>query len=479
VIDDALWRTLAAELPAYLAHQRWYGDKTRTIRNLELIDAATVDFEGERIVLAIIGIAYSGGDSCRYFVPLTLHATPSPERSTIAIHAYDGASLWIQDAPADVAFRDFLADAGRGIAVPGQHGVFDFEPWQLDDMPFHLDPATQSAPSALEQSNSSIAYGMQAMAKLYRRIEPGQNIEVDMNRFLASVAHLKAVPGLIGCATYRGAVGTMPLVLVQQHAGEHRDCWSVLTEMLRQANSASLDICAQLGRVTGEMHVALAGASTSSPLAPERITGDDIAIWKRSFLAAADSTDWLVRDREPALSQRSMAAARNHLAKARDWTAHAGAFDLLDGLYKTRVHGDYHLGQVLYTTDRRLLIIDFEGEPQRPVHERAAKYSPLRDVAGMLRSLTYARGFAESAQGSSSDSADRFWLEHWEQDARARFLDAYRSVISAAAVPIAPAKSSEFVRTLAVLETEKALYEIRYELNSRPDWAWLPLESLR
>ncbi len=479
MIDQALWQTIAAELPAYLERQRWYGDKTRSIRDLELIDAATIDVEGERIVLAIIGIAYAEGDDRRYFVPLTLHSTPSPERSTIAIHTQSGASLWVQDAPADMAFRNFLADAGRGIAVPGQHGIFDFEPWQLDDMPFHLDSATQSAPSALEQSNSSIAYGMQAMAKLYRRIEPGQNIEVDMNRFLALVAHLKAVPGLIGCATYRGSVGTLPLVLVQQHAGEHRDCWTVLTEMLRQGDPTSLDLVAGLGRVTGEMHVALSGASVASPLAPEPITRDDIGIWKRSFLAAADSTDRLVRDRASELNRRSSAAARNHLATARDWTTEAEAFDLLEGLYKTRVHGDYHLGQVLYTADQRLLIIDFEGEPQRSGHERAAKYSPLRDVAGMLRSLTYARGFAEPVHGGSAGLADRSWLEEWEQDARARFLDAYRSVTSAAAVPIRPAQSNDFARALAVLETEKALYEIRYELNSRPDWAWLPLESLR
>lgn len=479
MIDDALWQTIAAELPAYLERQRWYGDKTRTIRDLELIDAATVDFETERIALAIIGIAYSEGDDRRYFVPLTLRSTPSPERSTIAIHQQEDANLWIQDAPADAAFRDFLADAGRGIAIPGQRGVFEFEPWQLDDTPFHLDPATQSAPSTVEQSNSSIAYGMQAMAKLYRRIEPGQNIEVDMNRFLASVAHLKAVPGLIGCASYRGSVGTMPLVLVQQHVGEHHDCWSVLTDMLQQADAGSLALVEQLGRVTGEMHVALAGAPPPSALAPEIITRNDTAAWRRAFLTSAEATDQLVRDRASALSRRAAAAADTYHAQSRNWAGRAEDFDLLEGLYKTRIHGDYHLGQVLYTADRRLLVIDFEGEPQRPVHERAAKYSPLRDVAGMLRSLTYARGFAEPAPGGSSDAVDRSWLEQWEQEARTRFVDAYRAVTSAAAAPIIPGDADAFGRALAVLETDKALYEIRYELNSRPDWAWLPLESLR
>jgi len=479
VIDDALWQTIAAELPGFLKRQRWYGDKSRAIRDLELVDAATVDFETERIALAIVRLTYSEGDYRRYFVPMTLRSTPSPERSTIAIHQRDSVTIWVQDGPADAVFRDFLADAGRGIAIPGRHGVFEFEPWQLDAAPFHLDPATQSAPSTMEQSNSSIAYGMQAMAKLYRRVEPGQNIEVDMNRFLASVAHLNAVPRLIGCASYRGSVGTVPLVLVQQHAGEHRDCWSVLTEMLRQADEGSLDLVEQLGRVTGEMHVALAGAQPRSPLAAEIITQDDIAAWTRAFLASAGATDQLARDRAAALNRRAAAAAGAYLARPRDWADRARDFGLLDGLYKTRIHGDYHLGQVLFTADRRLLIIDFEGEPQRPVHERAAKYSPLRDVAGMLRSLTYARGFAESARGDDSDLVDRFWLERWEQDARALFLDAYRAIVSAAPVPIIPGDADAFSRALAVLETDKALYEIRYELNSRPDWAWLPLEGLR
>ncbi len=145
------------------------------------------------------------------------------------------------------------------------------------------------------------------------------------------------------------------------------------------------------------------------------------------------------------------------------------------GCYKTRVHGDYHLGQILVTKDGRLLVVDFEGEPHRPAHEREAKYSPLRDVAGMLRSLNYATGVVASSYDSQPDAASRGWLEAWERDARARFLSAYRKAIVASPVPIAPEDDEAFSKAVAALETDKALYEVRYELSSRPDWAWLPL----
>jgi maltose alpha-D-glucosyltransferase/alpha-amylase len=131
------------------------------------------------------------------------------------------------------------------------------------------------------------------------------------------------------------------------------------------------------------------------------------------------------------------------------------------------------------TKDGRLLVVDFEGEPQRPAYEREAKYSPLKDVAGMLRSLSYATGVVASSLEVQTVAESRRWLDHWEQDARGRFLSGYRAAIATAAVPIAPQDDESFGKAVSALETDKAFYEVRYELSSRPDWAWLPIDSLR
>ncbi len=430
-------------------------------------------------MLALIGIDYELGDARRYFVPMTVHREPTPELATIARTEDQNLSCWVQDAISDGSFRDFLIEAGTNLSLAGQHGTFVFEPWTLDGLPLLLDPATPSAAAAFEQSNSSITYGDQVIVKLYRRLEVGQNIEVDMNRYLGSEAGFPSVPKLISAATYRGEAGSIPLMLVQQHVGEHRDAWTTLTDLLRRKTNDSLEFVESLGRVTGEMHVALAAAPTSSALSPQPIGRLDVDHWRDAFLRSAEETDWMTGERLQVLPARSQQSAREYLASSRDWQERASWFDLLEGYYKTRVHGDYHLGQILVTKDGRLLIVDFEGEPHRPAYEREAKYSPLRDVAGMLRSLNYAIGVAANSLDDQASAESREWLESWERDARDRFLSAYREAIVASPVPIAPTDADSFSKALRVLETEKALYEVRYELSSRPDWAWLPFDSLK
>jgi maltose alpha-D-glucosyltransferase/alpha-amylase len=479
VIDEALWQSIVAGLPVYLDRQRWYADKLRPVSAIRLVDLATVEYGNATILLALVGIDYEIGDSRRYFVPMTVRREPTPERATIAVAEESGTTRWVQDAIGDVAFRDFLVHAGSELTLEGQFGVLTFEPWTMDGQPFLLASDTQSVATAFEQSNSSIAYGEQAIAKLYRRLEVGQNIEVDLNRYLASEAQFASIPRLIAAATYRSASGDMPLMLIQQHVGDHRDAWTALTELLRHKANGSLDIVEGLGRVTGGMHVALASAPAGSPLSPEPISEWDIQSWREAFLRSAEETDWITAERLGALPARSQQAAREYLASPRDWEERASWFELLSGLCKTRVHGDYHLGQILVTKDGRLLVVDFEGEPHRPAHERAAKYSPLRDVAGMLRSLNYAIGVVASSHDVQAVAASRSWLEHWERDARFLFMAEYRRAIVDSPVSIAPDDDEAFERVVTALETDKALYEVRYELSSRPDWAWLPLDSLR
>lgn len=477
MIDDSLWQGIASALPSYLDRQRWYADKLRPIAAVRLIDAAQIDRPPGRIILCLIGLDYEAGESRRYFVPVTVHPDPTPEHHTITRIETARQEVWIQDAIPDDLFRSFLLGAGRGATYRGDHGVFVFDPWIVDGAPFTIDPTTRSAATTLEQSNSSIAYGQQAMAKVYRRLEVGQNVEIDMNRYLASEAGFPSVPKLIGAATYAGDDGNVPLALVQQHVGDHQDCWTALTDLLRHRDPSALDLVRNLGGITGRMHVALAAAPAQSPLHPESISTADIDQWSRQFLISARDTDWITGERIDALPDRSQQAARAFLDAHPNWDETAGGFQELAGLYKTRVHGDYHLGQVLVTSDGRVLVVDFEGEPQRPAAEREAKYSPLKDVAGMLRSLNYATSVVSSTPDAEIQGLTH-WLQEWESDARTCFLDAYRNEIRSAAVPIAPSGDRAFDQVASVMEADKALYEVRYELNSRPDWAWLPLECL-
>ncbi|MCO5221166.1 MAG: phosphotransferase [Thermomicrobiales bacterium] len=478
MFDDVVWQAIVSGLPSYLERQRWYADKLRPIRTVGTLDLARVPSEQGELLLGLISIDYEIGDSRRYFVPIALQREPGPESSLIAFVDHPDGAVWIQDAVSDAAFREFLIEAGRGMRLHGSHGTYVFEPWTLDGTPYALDPNVVSETTAFEQSNSSIVYGHEVIAKIYRRLEVGQNIEVDMNRYLASEARFPWVPKLIGAATYRNSDGAIPLALVQQHVGDHRDCWTALTDVLRRGADGSLEFAEGLGRVTGEMHVALAAAPEGSILRPEPITANDIAFWRTGFLKSAEETDWITGERLDRLPDRSRQAAREYLDRPRMWDERAHGYTLLDGLHKTRVHGDFHLGQVLVTKDGRLLVVDFEGEPQRPAFEREAKYSPLKDVAGMLRSMSYATGVVASSHDVQADAVSRAWLEDWERDARQRFLAAYRTAIAASPIPIAPEEESAFLEVLRTLETDKAFYEVRYELSSRPDWAWLPLDSI-
>lgn len=478
MIDSSVWRAIEQGLPSYLDRQRWYADKFRSIRSLSPIDIAVVKSAFDPVLLSIVSIDFHDGGNRRYFLPMAVLSNEPPQQSMIATGERDGQPFWIQDGPSSGVFRDFLAEASSGRVVEGMHGRFEFESWELDGYPFILDPDMISSAAAFEQSNSSIVFGSQAIAKLYRRLETGQNIEVDMNRYLAVDARFESLPKLLGAITYVGPDGAIPLGLIQVHAGEHRDCWTALIGLLRGRDLASLQVVERLGTVTGEMHVALSAAPPDSPMSPVAVSTVDIAEWKANLQRSVEETASLVNDRLRALPDRSRIAAQAYLSASIDWNDRCQGFDTLIGTYKTRVHGDYHLGQVLLTSDGRLLVVDFEGEPQRPASERAAKYSPLKDVAGMLRSLTYAAGMAASDEGISARPDTNHWFQDWERRARGRFLRAYREAISVATLPLSPHDDRAFERAVVAFESDKALYEIRYELNSRPDWAWLPLESM-
>jgi predicted trehalose synthase len=229
-----------------------------------------------------------------------------------------------------------------------------------------------------------------------------------------------------------------------------RDGWQWLLARLA-AGDGALDALRRLGRRTGELHLALASPTSEPAFGSEPIDGDDIATWTAAV-------------------GRQVAAARA-AAPGRGLPdvppAAAAALGGLRGAAKIRHHGDFHLGQTLCVRDGEdFMLIDFEGEPLRPLAERRRKHTPLRDVAGMLRSFAYAAATTARAGRTVGD---------WESSARAAFVDGYRAAVGGA--PFIPASASAFEQAVAALELEKAAYEIVYEANNRPDWLDIPLRG--
>jgi maltose alpha-D-glucosyltransferase/alpha-amylase len=253
--------------------------------------------------------------------------------------------------------------------------------------------------------------------------------------------------------------------------GNDGDCWRWLPRALETATPGNrgslLESIALLGRRTGELHAALAGSTEDDAFRPEPYTIEDVDAEGARIAGELASTLSMIR-RQRALTDEESASLESAL---RDRLSGIG---ILEGLPRIRVHGDFHLGQVLRVGDD-FVIIDFEGEPSRPMPERRQKHSPLKDVAGMLRSLDYAATSARLSMKGETDGD----LQAWSVTAERAFLVAYRESILGAPIQLVPGDDAGFQVALDLFMIEKALYEARYELDNRPDWLGIPLDGLR
>jgi maltose alpha-D-glucosyltransferase/alpha-amylase len=283
---------------------------------------------------------------------------------------------------------------------------------------------------------------------------------------------------------YAGAAGeTATLSVLQGFVDNDGDGWRhVLRALSRDVRDARptrpddplIQDMTELGRVTGELHAALASDPVNPAFAPEPVTAEDARGWESGIAEALDRASSNADRGGPDLAR----ALRDVTAGGGTSAIRAG-LDLLAaaGAHKIRCHGDYHLGQVLKTRDS-FVIIDFEGEPGRPIAERRAKQSPLRDVAGMLRSLNYAVNSVGREREAGQRTQAALWLESWERLARNAFLDGYASATGRSPVRLVPPSRDELLRACAPFEIDKACYELAYELDNRPDWVAIPLAGL-
>lgn len=396
--------------PDELRRARWFRAKQRPISSVAQVDRAALDGGA----LVVLEVAYADGGA--------------PERY-----------LDVEGDP----WAAIVRAMSRDEVLAGSSGQFV----SSHSDALRLDGSLSVRTLGVEQSNTSVVIGERLVLKLYRLLEAGESPDVQVSAFLGA-AGFTDTPALAGSLSYHSPDGrSAAAAMLQAFVPSHGDAWAAMLAALSVDPAAGVEMAQSIGKLTAALHAALASRPEHPGFPARPATVAETAAWRASA--------------ERQLAQAVTAVSgdphrRLVLLAPTLRERFADTFGAATGDARvTRIHGDYHLGQLLARRDGGFSVIDFEGEPARPLAERREPSSPLRDVAGMLRSLDYAARTAERASRLDPDP--------WLAAARGAFLDAYG--------PADPA-------LLAAFELEKACYEVRYEANSRPDWLWLPLAAV-
>ena len=461
----------AVVLPEYLPRQRWFGGKSRRIRKVRVTD--WVEYAGAAMMF--LQVDYESGSPEGYFAPFIMS---------------DGA---LQDALQDDGFCRALPALTE---LPTRQGKIM---GQMDGQVLEEASSLAVRRSSGEQSNSSIVYGDRFILKLLRRQQAGRNPDIEIGRYLTEKAHFDRAPAFLGSIEHVGASGeASALAVVQGLVPNEGDGWTWTTEELeryyetcartplpqdlgsaRDHVGAFLEAAAVLGRRTAELHLTLAAATDDPAFSPEPFDARDIESMTAQMRDEAKDAFDLLKGNLAALPDEILEMAGLVLGRRRQIVDRLN-LPTQDRDYgkRIRTHGDYHLGQVLRTKND-FAIIDFEGEPARPLTQRRAKYSPLKDVAGMLRSFSYAADatlMTYTTRHPEGFASLEPWARLWERTVSDEFLSMYRETIKAG--NIAPAAEDDFRRLLEACLLEKATYELKYELNNRPAWVRIPLAGI-
>ncbi len=492
-------------LPAFVAGRRWYAAKGEPVNRVVFVDHVEWNTLGRSWLVTLARVERAGGEGETYFLPLTLAWEDHDEERLRALAPLTVAKVRQQaqvgilaDAFGDEAFcRALVTAIGAGEQVKSAHGVLLFRPTRAfpgiagtthEDLHVAL-PGAQS-------SNTIVMLGERLFLKAYRRLHAGANPEVEIGRFLTDVVHFPNCVPVAGSVEYSAADGrTTTLALLQAYVDNQGDGWEYTLNYLDRffelskaqidatataadVHGGYLELIRKLGTRTAELHAVLARKTGDPAFDPEPTLPADVAGWTRRVRAEATIALDLLERRRAALPGAAGQDARRVLARRAEILAridaHAG--DRV-AASKTRLHGDFHLGQVLLV-ENDFVITDFEGEPMRTPAERTQKLSPLKDVAGMVRSFDYAMHAALFRLGperpetlAQLESVGR----QWRAQARQIFFDAYDDVARTAGLA---SPRAEMHGLLELLLLEKAFYELKYEIDNRPDWVRVPLRGL-
>ncbi len=507
VLDGPDRGPLETALARAIATRRWFGSKTREITSLEITDAVAVSAS---VRLVIVAVHFTRGPSEFYQVPLVFSGQlDTGSAALIRVESGSGTPLGvISDALADLEFcrrlLELFDSPGKLAGRAGEIAVSRLD--SFDRLRGDRQQALTPMPVAAEQSNTSVIYGDRLILKMFRRIEMGLNPDFEISEFLTR-AGFAGTPPLAGSLVYRQDRGEpWALAMLQQFVPSRGDAWTFTLDWLTAAMTPSaleariappehhlshaaeapiaaeakaafgdfLDSIALLGRRTAEMHLALASDPANGDFAPAPFEEPDRRTFLHRAAQQAGETFEILRAHQPRLhgdvAERARRVALLEPSAIGRYQQLAAAEVRVD---KIRIHGDYHLGQVLATAGD-FAIIDFEGEPLRSISERRQKQLALRDVAGMVRSLHYAS--CTAAANNGQEGRVRAWTQAWYGWSVVAFLSAYRRTAGSAS--FLPESNEAFERLLDACLLEKAIYELRYELNNRPDWVYLPLAAL-
>jgi len=497
-------------LPNYLPGCRWFGAKARTVREIKIVENPTISGSGNGAQLWFVEVSYIDGPTETYALPVTIATGESARRvSQTAAHAViarfeDGSIL--HDAIWDDGFRsELFKTIARAERRKGTKG-------ELVGMPgkaLAQDSSTTVTNSQVlggEQSNSSIVFDNKYYLKLYRKLEDGINPDVEVTRFLTDSATFLHVPAFGGAIEYRRRKAEPTVVCLLQNAvTSESDGWTMTLDhvgrfyervLAQKADLLSENVSAGplldeliggmysektklLGQRTGELHIALASAQEDRGFIPEPFNAMAQRSVFQSMRALLRRTTGFLAKKMADLPEKFQEEARDVLASEKEiLEREKRILDRRTVAAKIRIHGDYHLGQIL-NTGKDFIILDFEGEPARPLSERKLKRSALRDVAGMMRSFQYAAYSAlwQPAMRPEDVPFLERWADVWYRQMSSVFLHSYLETTAGAI--FVPQKSDDLQILLEAYLLDKAVYEIGYELNNRPDWVVIPIRGIK
>jgi maltose alpha-D-glucosyltransferase / alpha-amylase len=524
---DEIRERLPEALPEFLLRQRWFGSKGRRIRSVEIVESVRVPRDDMTAAFFLIRVSYMEGAAEIYSLPLAVASGEQTAAMNVgewkapALRLDGQNPVTVYDALWDRDFAAWLLQAMASSSVL-QGAAGEIHASETPVLRRHWDPAGAPLDPALmkaEQSNTSIIFGGRLVLKFFRRLEEGINPDLEVGSFLTTRTRFTHIAPVAGALEYRRPRGKlMTLAMLQEFVPNQGDAWkytlSVLERYFKSAADAAtglresatpdvalLELCRRnppsemgefagdylraaqlLGERTAELHLALASDASDPDFAPEPYTESNRQALCDSMRDLAARVFRLLRDRMNYLSPELQQEGQKVLAREAD------VMEIFLGLpgrkisaLRTRIHGDYHLGQVLYTGND-FVIIDFEGEPARTLEERRVKRSPIQDVAGMLRSFHYAAftGLNRHRTNESGGAEEAVLLEGWGRAwhlwVSAAFLKSYLRVAGSSA--FLPQAEDELELLLKAFLLEKAVYELGYELNNRPDWVRLPMQGI-
>jgi maltose alpha-D-glucosyltransferase/alpha-amylase len=522
------WYIMEAVLLDYIKGQRWFRSKAREARAAEIQDIVPTRFDNSTAYITFLEVEYSEGEPETYVIPLMtttagcedgiIEKYPQAVVAHLKLRGKKDKSL-LYDAMVDPDFNSFLLNAmQRRRVFKSATGEITASPTSfLSRITASMVKSLEPSPLKAEQSNTSIVYGDRLVLKLFRKLEEGINPEVEIGSFLTENSTFTNIAEVAGSMEYRsGRNKPASLGILQGFVPNEGDAWQYtlntleryfelalahrtvqappvprqpllslpkgLPSLARNTIGTYLASARLLGQRTAELHSALASGTDNTDFVPVPYNLMYQISLYQSLRGSAVQTLELLRERLPRLPEELQKDARAVLDLEKTIIGH---YNLIRrekiSASRIRCHGDYHLGQVLYT-GKDFVITDFEGEPARSLTERRIKHSPLKDVAGMIRSFNYAAYTALAKQISLRHKPPNTlpllqqWAQYWYVWVSAVFLNTYLDTIKPTG--LLPENPDHLKILLDAFLLEKAIYEVGYELNNRPDWVKVPLQGI-